>query len=132
VIFEGDFRAEGGRRAAREILALDDLPTAVFSANDLMAIGILGELRRAGLSVPGDVSVVGFDDISFAEITFPPLTTIAFPRAEVGAAAVEALVHTVAAPDAVGREFKVATHLIVRESTGPASSNAAAAGNRLS
>ncbi len=121
VIIEGDFSAEAGERAVKEMLELEERPTAVFCANDLMAIGALGGLRRAGARVPRDVSVVGFDDISFAALTDPPLTTIEFPRADVGSAAVEALMHTISADDAFGREFKVETRLVVRESTGPTS-----------
>jgi LacI family transcriptional regulator len=120
VMLDGDFTAPSGQRAAREILKMAERPTAVVFANDLMAIGALGELRRGGARVPDDISVVGFDDISFAALTDPPLTTIAFPRAEVGRAAVEALMQTIAADDALGREVKVATRLVVRESTGEA------------
>lgn len=123
VVIESDFTAEGGVRAATEFLGLAERPTAIFSGNDLMAIGVLGELRRAGVRVPDEVSVVGFDDISFAELTDPPLTTIAFPRADIGSAAIEALMHTISADGAVGREFRVATSLVVRESAGPARPN---------
>jgi LacI family transcriptional regulator len=120
VLLEGDFTAEGGRRAAREIVAMSERPTALLAANDLMAIGALRELHRSGLHVPRDISVVGFDDISFAALTEPPLTTISFPRAEIGRAAVDALMHTIGSPDSAGQEVRVSTHLVVRESTGEA------------
>jgi DNA-binding LacI/PurR family transcriptional regulator len=119
-VFEGDLKAGGGQQAARELLRLDPLPTAVVSANDLMAIGALGELKAAGLRVPEDISVVGFDDILFASLADPPLTTVALSRADVGRAAVEALLHTLSAEGNVGREIKISTRLIVRGSTGPA------------
>jgi DNA-binding LacI/PurR family transcriptional regulator len=119
-VFEGDLKAGGGQQAAREMLRLDPLPTAVISANDLMAIGALGELKAAGLRVPEDISVVGFDDILFASLADPPLTTVALSRAEIGRAAVEALLHTVNADGNVGREVKIGTRLVVRGSTGPA------------
>ncbi len=119
-IFEGDFKTEGGQKAARQILRLDPLPTAIVSANDLMAIGALRELKNAGLRVPEDMSVIGFDDILFASLADPPLTTIALPRAEIGRAAIEALIQTIAADGNLGRKFKVKTHLVTRGSTGPA------------
>lgn len=119
-IFEGDFKTEGGQKAARQILRLDPLPTAIISANDLMAIGALRELKNAGLRVPEDMSVIGFDDILFASLADPPLTTIALPRAEIGRAAIEALIQTTAADGNLGRKFKVKTHLVTRGSTGPA------------
>lgn len=121
LIFEGDFHTTGGQRAAAEILRLTPRPTAILSANDLMAIGALRELKSAGLRVPQDISVIGFDDIPFAALADPPLTTIAIPAAEIGRAAVDALLHTISAEDNIGREIRVSTRLIVRESTGPVS-----------
>lgn len=120
-VFEGNLRAEGGQQAARELLRLDPLPTAVVSANDLMAIGALGVLKSAGLRVPQDISVIGFDDILFASLTDPPLTTIALSRAEIGRAAVEALLHTINDADNKGRRVRIGTRLVLRNSTGPAS-----------
>jgi LacI family transcriptional regulator len=119
-IYEGDFKATGGQRAAAEILRLQPMPTAIVSGNDLMALGALRELNSAGLRVPQDISVIGFDDISFAALAETQLTTIAIPRAEIGEAAIEALLHTIKAEDNMGREFKVSTHLVARESTGAA------------
>ena len=120
LIFEGDFKTAGGQRAAAEILRLELMPTAILSGNDLMAIGALRELKTAGLRVPQDMSVIGFDDISFAALAEPPLTTILIPRSEIGENAVEALIHTIQAADNLGREFKVSAQLVVRESTGAA------------
>jgi DNA-binding LacI/PurR family transcriptional regulator len=119
-IYEGDFKATGGQRAAAEILRLQPMPTAIVSGNDLMALGALRELKNAGLRVPQDISVIGFDDISFAALAETQLTTIVIPRAEIGEAAIEALLHTIKAEDNMGREFKVSTHLVARESTGAA------------
>jgi DNA-binding LacI/PurR family transcriptional regulator len=119
-IYEGDFKTGGGQRAAAEILRLRPTPTAIVSGNDLMAIGALRELKSAGLRAPQDISVIGFDDIGFAALAEPPLTTILIPRAEIGGAAVDALLHMIKAEDNVGREVKVSTHLVVRESTGAA------------
>ncbi|MEW5974259.1 MAG: LacI family DNA-binding transcriptional regulator [Acidobacteriota bacterium] len=117
LIFEGNFTSESGRRAAAEILRERVLPTAIFAANDLMAIGCMSEVRSAGLRIPDDLSVVGFDDISFAALTDPPLTTIVLPRAELGSRAVEALLHTMSSKANEGIEFKIRTHLVVRQST---------------
>jgi DNA-binding LacI/PurR family transcriptional regulator len=120
LIFEGDFKTAGGQRAAAEILRLNPMPTAIVSGNDLMAIGALRELKSAGLRAPQDISVIGFDDISFASLADPPLTTILIPRSEIGENAVEALIHTIQDADNLGREFKVSAQLVVRESTGAA------------
>ena len=85
-----------------------------------MAIGALGELKKAGLRVPEDISVVGFDDILFAALTDPPLTTVALPREEIGRASVEALLDTIKDTGRMGREYKITPRLVARESTGPA------------
>ena len=122
-IFEGDFKTTGGQRAVAEIMRLRPRPTAIVSGNDLMAIGALRELKSAGLRVPQDVSVIGFDDITFAALAEPQLTTIMLPRAEIGEAAVEALMHD-RGRGQLGREFRVSTQLVVRESTGAAAGKA--------
>src|SRR6266446_3981392 len=120
VICEGDFKLESGQQAVRELLVLKNRPTAIIAANDLMAMGALRELGRAGLQVPRDMSVIGCDDIWLAKLTDPQLTTIMIPRAEIGAAAVEAVLHTNAGEGRSGREIKIRTELLVRESTGAA------------
>jgi len=118
-IYEGDFKFEGGQRAAAEILAAKDLPTAVLAANDMMALGAMREFRSAGLAVPQEISVVGFDDIAFAALSQPPLTTVCSPRLEIGRKAVEALVMTIAHPSQPGVEIHLSTYLVKRESSGP-------------
>ena len=119
-IFRGDFKLGGGRLAARALMASDDLPTAVVAANDMMALGLVGELRAAGLEIPRDVSVVGFDDIAFASLVEPRLTTVCLPREELGRNAVEALLATIAHPEQRGVEIKIPTYLVARGSTAPA------------
>ncbi len=119
-IFQGDFKIAGGNQAASEILTAADLPTAVIAANDLMAFGAISEFRRAGIDVPGDVSVIGFDDIAFASLIEPALTTVNLPRKELGRLAVEALMTTLSDPSKRGVEFTIQTQLIVRKSTAPA------------
>ena len=119
-IYEGDFKVEGGRRAACEMLEGGQLPTAVVIANDLMALGAMQEFKAAGLKIPYDISLVGFDDISFAALTDPPLTTICLPRMELGRRAVEALMTTIEHPDRQGVEIQIPTYLVTRGSTAPA------------
>jgi LacI family transcriptional regulator len=96
------------------------MPTAVMCSNDMTAIGVLHKLYRAGLRVPDDLSVIGFDDIHIAEVTIPPLTTIQMSRFELARAAVAALRAQVEPSDgsAPKRDYKIQTELIVRESTG--------------
>jgi DNA-binding LacI/PurR family transcriptional regulator len=120
VILEGNFKLESGEQAIKELLGLKTRPTGVIAANDLMAIGALRELGRAGLRVPKDVSVIGFDDIWLASVTEPPLTTVMIPRASIGAAAVEAVLPNNADGERPGREIRIPTKLLVRESTGKA------------
>jgi DNA-binding LacI/PurR family transcriptional regulator len=95
------------------------LPTAVIAANDLMAIGAIHEFRSAGLDIPRDISVVGFDDIAFAGLNYPSLTTVNLPREELGRRAVEALMETLDNPKQEGVEIRIPTNLIIRNSTAP-------------
>jgi len=120
LVYRGDFKLEGGRRAAREILAARERPTAVVAANDMMALGAMVEFRAASLDIPRDISVVGFDDIAFASLAEPHLTTICLPRVELGRRAVEALMTTIEHPEQPGVEINIPTYLVVRGSTAPA------------
>ena len=119
VIYEGDFKLVGGARAARKILARKVRPTAVVTANDMMAFGAMQAFQAAGLGVPEDISLVGFDDVAFAALSNPPLTTVCLPRPELGRRAVEALLATIAHPERMGVELHVPTYLVVRGSTAP-------------
>ena len=115
LVVEGDHKVEGGLRAMTHLLQLEERrPTAVLASNDLTAIGMIRGIHRAGLRVPGDVSVVGFDDIWLAQFTDPPLTTIRLSRTELGQRAFRALVPDKAAAEAGG---ELATKLIIRETT---------------
>jgi len=109
----------GGRQAVRRLLALKFVPTAILCVNDFMAIGVLRELRDQGLSVPGDVSVTGFDDIRLAEFTIPALTTAHIPRERIGTLIYEALVPEPGRSAETGQEILIEPALVVRESTGP-------------
>jgi DNA-binding LacI/PurR family transcriptional regulator len=118
-IIEGNHTMEGGVAAMEKILAAKLRPTALMCSNDMTAIGVLHKLYRAGLRVPDDFSVIGFDDIHIAEVTIPPLTTIQMSRFELARAAVTALRTHVEESDSVQkREFSIQTNLVVRESTG--------------
>jgi len=119
-IVEGDHTMEGGIAAMERLLAVKTIPTAVMCSNDMTAIGVLHKLYRAGLRVPDDLSVIGFDDIHIAGVTIPPLTTIQMSRFELARTAVTALRAHVEEPEdsALKREYNIQTDLIVRESTG--------------
>ncbi len=116
-VMEGDHTLEGGIAAMENLLACARMPTAVICSNDMTAIGVLHKVYRAGLRVPDDLSIIGFDDIHMALVTIPPLTSIQMSRLELARAAVTALRSHVesATPQ---REYKIDTRLVVRESTG--------------
>lgn len=85
----GDFTRDSGYNAARQLLGLEDPPTAIIALNDIMAIGALTAARDLGVSVPDDLSLTGFDDISSVSDTVPPLTTVRIPLREIGRKAME-------------------------------------------
>lgn len=115
------FSFEDGFGHARELLRLADPPTAVMCGNDLQAFGVYEAARQAGVRIPDDLSVVGYDDISYASWCGPPLTTVQQPVAELGATAAW-LVLALAAGEAVTQtRIELATTLVVRDSTAPAS-----------
>lgn len=113
---DSDFTVAGGYAACGQILNGHG-PSAIVAGNDLTAIGVLHRAFDAGLRVPADLSVVGFDDILFAGYTQPALTTVAVPRTEIGRVAFEALWAMMPDPDLAGRQFRLGTKLIVRQST---------------
>jgi LacI family transcriptional regulator len=117
LIVQGDFEEASGGRAVDALLGARLHFTALFAANDQMAMGALAALGRYGLRVPADVSVVGFDDVRSAAFLSPPLTTVRQPAAEVGAAAARAAVDLLAGGAPSLPSFR--TELILRESTAP-------------
>ncbi|MGC2659062.1 MAG: LacI family DNA-binding transcriptional regulator [Bryobacteraceae bacterium] len=117
-IIDSDFSVKGGYFACSKLLN-GQMPTAVVAGNDLTAIGVLHRAYDGGLRVPEDLSVVGFDDILFAEYTQPALTTVAVPRSEIGKVAFQALWKMIADPELAGREFRVGTRLVARQSAVP-------------
>ena len=116
----GDFYTESGRQAMTALLALDEPPTAVVAASDMMALGAIRAAADAGVSVPGDVSVVGYDDIQFADHANPPLTTLRQDKAGLGTAAGRVLARIIQGDDAAAEEVVVLpVELIARGSTAP-------------
>jgi LacI family transcriptional regulator len=117
LIIEGDFTSESGEAAILQLLESGPEFDAVFAHNDFTAAGVLAGLRKAGRAVPGDVAVVGFDDIPLAAHTQPPLTTIRQPSREMGETAARLLLAQLGgAPRPVG-PLIVPTSLVIREST---------------
>jgi DNA-binding LacI/PurR family transcriptional regulator len=110
---------EGGRQAARALLADGFRPTAIACVNDVMAVGVLRELRDQRLRVPQDVSVTGFDNVTLSEFCFPRLTTVHIPRERIGHLVFEVLGPGQANGKPAGREIVLDPELVVRESTGP-------------
>jgi LacI family transcriptional regulator len=113
----GDFTVQGGRQGMRELLALSPRPTAVFAANDQMAMGAMIAIREAGLRMPYDIAVMGFDNIPAAELVSPPLTTMTQFQENLGQRAAEMLLERLdgSAP-AGGRCEEMPFALIARES----------------
>ena len=108
---------DDGTAAAHELLT--DPPTAITAYNDRSAIGVLDTLRRAGLGVPGDVSVVGYDDSSAARLRHVALTTVAQDAATLAELAVQRAVERIEGQPAQRREQVVPPHLVIRGTTGP-------------
>jgi DNA-binding LacI/PurR family transcriptional regulator len=120
LIQEGNHRVDGGHEAMRRILSSRKRPTAVMASNDLTAIGAMGAIAEAGLRVPEDISVVGYDDIQLSAFTMPPLTTVSLPRAEIANAAFRALMnaqHLGAKKPVQGEEHTIRPTLVRRKST---------------
>ncbi len=122
-VVEGHMTIAGAREATRSLLSHADRPTAIFCANDEMAIGCLHAIKATGLRVPDDVSVIGFDDIRYAEVTDPPLTTISQPAEEIGERVMYRLCRRIEEGRSNGNnESQIVPHkLVVRQSVAPPS-----------
>ena len=117
LLIEGNLRIEGGHKAFSQLIHATPRPSAVVTANDLTALGVLWAARNEGLIIPQDISVIGLDDIDLASKVTPPLTTIALPRFEIGRRAMQLLLDMIDYPATVVRQQEVGTWLVVREST---------------
>ncbi|MDX6019104.1 ribose operon transcriptional repressor RbsR [Scandinavium sp. V105_16] len=115
-VITSDFEFGGGLTAMRALLALAEPPQAVFVGNDAMAVGVYQALYQAGLSVPRDMAVVGYDDIELAAFMTPPLTTIHQPKDELGELAIDVLIHRMAQPGQKQQRVQLTPELVVRGS----------------
>ena len=117
-VLQGDFTQESGFRAGSHVVALTLRPTAVFASNDMMAIGCLSALNAAGLRIPGDIALAGFDDIPISRYVNPPLTTVRARIAELGGLALERLASAIEEPHRSSIEHQtLRADLVVRQST---------------
>lgn len=116
LIIPSDFRCRGGYESMRELLALDEPPTAVFACNDLMAMGAICAASKRRLRIPEDIAIIGCDDIALASFTNPSLTTIAQPKHEMGAVAVQMLVKRIEDESGPPTKRVLPTQVVVRDS----------------
>jgi LacI family transcriptional regulator len=119
LVATGNFNQPEGYIAAEVLLNLPELPTAIFAGNDLSALGVLDAVRNRGLTVPDDISVMGFDDIQQAAYMRPGLTTVRQPLAEMGQIAVRMLLEYIEKPDLPTQRIEVETELMIRETCCP-------------
>lgn len=115
-----DYHLDGGASAVKMILAAKNVPTVIFCGSDLIAMGAMLALEEAGYDVPRDISVVGIDDIPFASLARPPLTTISVPREQLGITSFQALDRMLKLKRQRGAEYVLETKLVIRKSTAAA------------
>ena len=115
---EGDFTEAAGREAARRIMASKQRPTALFAANDSMAVGAMTALIETGIGVPRQIAIAGFDDIPIARYVTPPLTTVGVDTVDLGRRAFAMLLDVIGNPDHQPRCERIATKIVVRSSCG--------------
>ena len=118
LVYYGDFREGGGYDGMKALIALPHRPTAVFVANNLMTLGAFRALHEAGIRIPEEIAVVGFDDMPWATSLNPPLTVASQPSQEIGSSAADLLLDRIARPDRAIRHLILETKLVVRESCG--------------
>jgi LacI family transcriptional regulator len=114
----GQSTVEAGRHALHRLLRRPEPPTAVVTGNNLMTIGTLRGLTEAGLRIPADIALVGFDNFDWAEFATPALTVMAQPASDIGDAAVDLLMQRLKDPTAPRRTLRLAPTLVVRTSCG--------------
>ncbi|WP_051469358.1 LacI family DNA-binding transcriptional regulator [Chelativorans sp. J32] len=115
----GDYQLPSGERHCRQLFSLSEPPTAIFVANDEMAFGAINELRRMSVSVPEEVSIVGFDDIFLSQAFYPPLTTVSQPRTAIGREAMRLLLEVMHGESHTGEIIMMPTTFQTRASTAP-------------
>lgn len=120
LVSEGEYTIWSGVNAANKLCTLKETPTAIVCMNDEMAIGTIQSLKAHGFSVPGDVSVTGFDDIDYARYCDPPITTIAQPVEDMGRIAVDLLLRLIEGEELTEEQHVLPHDFIVRKSTAPA------------
>ena len=116
LVREGNWEPRSGYEATRALMALPHPPTAIFCANDLMAVGCYEALRELGLRIPDDVAVIGYDDREIAPHLHPPLTTVLLPHFEMGSIAAEWLIDAAAGSEPKPRQIKVECPIVMRKS----------------
>jgi DNA-binding LacI/PurR family transcriptional regulator len=119
LVRHGDWQAEAAAFETERLLALSDPPTAIFAGNDLQALGVYRALWQRNLRVPADMSVAGFDDLPYAELVTPALTTVRQPLLEMGRVATATLLRLIAGEPVDSIRIELATPLIIRESSAP-------------
>jgi LacI family transcriptional regulator len=115
----GDFTEESGYHAMEELLSAPELPTAVFAGNDMIAYGAVKAVKDAGLRIPEDISIGGFDDDFLSRYLNPPLTTMSLPAASLGAEAARLIVDAIKGSEIQERQIILSPHLSIRESCRP-------------
>jgi DNA-binding LacI/PurR family transcriptional regulator len=116
-VIDSNYRVDAGASAVRSILSQSEIPTVIFCGSDLIALGAMSALEEAGVKIPDDVSVIGIDDISFASLARPPLTSIRVPRERLGVVAFQALERMLRLKRQKGADYYLETELVIRKST---------------
>jgi len=116
LILDGDYYRSSGHTAVKDILNMKPRPTAVFAANDLMAVGILEALQKEGVNVPEDISLMGFDNISNSHLLVVPLTTVSVPASEMGSLAAKKMAGFLKGRDTLADQMTVRSELVIRKS----------------
>lgn len=120
LVLEGDFNQPSGFQHGQTLMQLETPPTAIVTSNDVMAFGVMDAAKAAGLTIGKDLSIIGFDDVHMASQTYPRLTTVRQPMAEMGETALELLITLLEGRKALSMRRELPTELIIRESTGRA------------
>lgn len=128
----GDYTPTSGYRMCRELLKLEKGPTAIFTANDALAVGCYKAVQEAGLTIPGDISVVGFNDVPMARYMIPPLTTVHVPMEFMGAYSVDILAERIASGRETSMQISLQAKLMMRESVAEALEQGGQQGERRS